>query len=51
MGESVFLKEMTEYAAAWEPVDVKEIGPLIISYWPGRITQPPPRYDTLLEGM
>ena len=23
---------MTEYAAAWEPVDVKEIGPLIISY-------------------
>ena len=45
----MFLKEMTEYAAAWEPVDVKEIGPLIISYRLGRITQPPSRYDTPFE--
>lgn len=45
----MFLKEMTQYLGRWNPVDVKEIEPLVVAYQPTHLQQVPQQYQELLR--
>ena len=45
----MFLEEMTRYLVRWNPVDVKEIEPLVVAYRPTLLQQIPQPYQELLR--